>query len=347
MLKTKKPFLNIVLPLLIVLSCITAQAATQQEKISDPFEQNRLLARGANLGNALEARKEGQMGVVLEERYFELIKNAGFNSVRIPVRWSAHALPEPPYTIEPAFFDRVDWAVKNALDRDLRVVLNMHHYREFEENPEEHSKRFLELWQQIAEHYKNCPDSLLLEFLNEPCRKLDAEKWNQLAKQTLNLVRQSNPKRTVVIGPGNWNNLSHLDRLQLPEDDRNIIVTCHYYSPFNFTHQGASWVDADSDQWLGTTWTGTEKQKQDLIKDFDTIDAWAKKNNRPIYIGEFGAYSKADMPSRALWTDFVARQAEERNFSWAYWEFCAGFGIYDRKKNDWNHPLLNALIPPK
>ena len=72
---------------------------------------------------------------------------------------------------------------------------------------------------------------------------------------------------------------------------------------------------------------------------------WAKKNNRPVYLGEFGAFEKADMESRAKWTAAVVKEAEARGFSWAYWEFAAGFGAYDRDKKAWREPLMKALIP--
>jgi hypothetical protein len=51
------------------------------------------------------------------------------------------------------------------------------------------------------------------------------------------------------------------------------------------------------------------------------------------------------MASRARWTTFVAREAEARNFTWAYWEFGAGFGVYDRNAMSWHLPLMTALIP--
>jgi endoglucanase len=63
-------------------------------------------------------------------------------------------------------------------------------------------------------------------------------------------------------------------------------------------------------------------------------------------MGEFGAYQEADMGSRATWTAFVARAAEQRGMSWAYWEFCAGFGAYDATAQSWRQPLLDALMPP-
>src|SRR5437660_11172198 len=97
-----------------------------------------LLGRGINLGNALEAPHEGDWGVRLKEEYFERIAAAGFDSVRIPVRWSAHAAEAPPYTIDEKFIERVDWTVDQALKRKLSVVLNMHHYDGMMDDPAKH-----------------------------------------------------------------------------------------------------------------------------------------------------------------------------------------------------------------
>jgi endoglucanase len=51
------------------------------------------------------------------------------------------------------------------------------------------------------------------------------------------------------------------------------------------------------------------------------------------------------MNSRARWTQFVVREAERLGFSWAYWEFCAGFGAYDPKTDTWREALKSALVP--
>src|SRR5215471_20466849 len=91
---------------------------------------NKRLGRGINLGNALEAPKEGAWGVTLKAEYFKAIKNAGFDSVRLPVKWSAHAQTTPPYQIDPKFFERVDWAIDQALASKLNIVINVHHYAE-------------------------------------------------------------------------------------------------------------------------------------------------------------------------------------------------------------------------
>lgn len=308
------------------------------------FEQNRKLGRGVNLGNALEAPNEGEWGMVLEEAYFELISQAGFDSVRIPIRWSAHALEDEPYTIEPKFFTRVDWAIEQALQNELAVIINIHHYEEIMEQSYWHEARFLSIWEQIAAHYHDYPSSLYFELLNEPYGTLANTSWNQLAEKAIELIRKTNSDRSLIIGPGNWNSIDMLPNLFLPLAERNIIVTVHYYLPFQFTHQGAEWV-SDSEPWLGTTWEATEAQKTFLERDLDRALKWSEQNARPIFLGEFGAYSKADMDSRHRWTDFVARAAEARGFSWAYWEFGAGFGVYDREAGVWVEPILQALIP--
>ena len=309
-----------------------------------PFEQAARLGRGVNLGNALEAPQEGEWGVTLKEEYFQLIKDAGFDSVRIPIRWSAHASPVEPYTIDPSFFERVDWAVEQALSRGLLVVINMHHYEEIMQDQTGHKARFLALWEQIADRYKEYPEELLFEVLNEPHDRLTSDRWNLLLAEAIAAIRETNPDRNIIVGPGNWNAIDALGQLELPAEDQAVIVTVHYYNPFQFTHQGAEWVSG-SKPWLGNRWQGTPSEEGGVIRDLDLVAGWAKANDRPIYLGEFGAYSKADMDSRALWTTFVARQAEERGMTWAYWEFCAGFGVYDPSKKVWNQPILDALVP--
>lgn len=308
------------------------------------YEQATRLGRGVNLGNALEAPKEGEWGVVLEEGYFELIKQAGFDSVRVPIRWNAHAQAEAPYQIDPEFFERVDWVVEQSVSRGLAVILNIHHYTELFDEPRLEKDRFLAIWDQIARHYQYSPDSVYFEILNEPNGTLGTIYWNEYATAAIQTIRQSNPQRTLVVGPSNWNSLWSLAELVLPQDDRNLIATFHYYDPFTFTHQGAEWVGG-SEIWLGTKWSGNSVEMDALRNALDLATRWSVKNRRPLFLGEFGAYSKADDQSRHLWTQAVAREAEQRGISWAYWEFCAGFGVYDPQAQAWNEPILSALIP--
>jgi endoglucanase len=338
--------LSLVLPLLLS-GCISSEPSGTPPTGNppDPYAVNRALGQGVNLGNALEAPSEGAWGMVIEEEYLERISNAGFTSVRVPIRWNAHAEEEAPYTIDPAFFGRVDEVVGWALERGLLAIIDFHHYNELMEAPEAHRSRFLGLWEQIAEHYRDYPGTVLFEVLNEPHGNLTPELWNEYLRDAIEVIRRSNPHRTLIIGTADWGGIRALPYLSIPEDDRNIVATVHYYNPFRFTHQGASWAGAEAEEWLGTTWAGTDEERAAVDRDFDTVLEWAEAHDRPIYVGEFGAYSAAPTESRERWTAHVRQASEARGFSWGYWEFGAGFGVYDRHAGQWRRALLEALLP--
>jgi endoglucanase len=333
-------------PLLTLAALLTSATAFAAEPAGDAFSANKRLGRGINIGNALEAPKEGDWGVTLKPEYFKAIKDAGFATVRLPIKWSAHARAAAPYTIDPAFFRRIDWAVEQALANKLNIILNVHHYDEMDARPDEQLPRFVSLWEQIADHYKDSPDAVYFELDNEPHDKLNEAKWNETIPKLLAAVRKTNPTRPVIVGPAQWNGTRALGKLELPRDDRHLIVTVHCYDPFEFTHQGASWAKG-SDKWRGRKWTGSEAEKAALRKTLDVAADWGRKHDRPIFLGEFGAFQVADMESRARWTRFMAREAEARGFSWAYWEFCSGFGAYDPRSDKWREPLKAALVGPE
>jgi endoglucanase len=324
-----------------VLLVLALGAARAQEDAA--ARANRALGRGINLGNALDAPLNATWALRLRGDYFDAIKRAGFNSVRLPVAFYLHTAADAPYAIDPGFMARVDWAINQALSRGLVVVLDNHHDVGMENRPDDSLPRLAAVWTQLAERYRDYPETLYFELLNEPSGALNDDEWTKDAAVLLSAVRKADPKRTVVIGPAYWNSLDHLGALALPEDDRNIIVTVHYYVPMRFTHQGASWIPG-ADKWKGTTWTGDEAEQATLDRDFDKAAQWAVANRRPLYLGEFGAFQAADMESRARWTRAVADAARRRGMSFAYWEFGSSFGAYDPTKLQWRTPLLTALI---
>ncbi len=349
-----------ILPLLIAASAFCGKKSTEPSPQPEPwpfappsqepldaFAMNARIGRGFNMGNALEASYEGEWGMVIKDEYFKIIADAGFNSIRLPITWSAHSMQSPPFTIDLDFFKRVDHVVQEALKNGLVVVLNNHHFDALNNNPEANQAWLEALWRQIAEHYRNYPDEVFFEILNEPHGAFNnnAPLWNRMAADVLKIIRASNPYRMVVIGPVQWNSIRLLPTLDLPEEDRGLIATFHYYDPFQFTHQGAEWAGAEAMNWLGTKWMGSATERKAITDAFDAAAAWAKRVNRPLYLGEFGAYYKADDNSRYRWTDFVARYAEKLGISWTYWEFGAGFGAYDRQRNEWRPLLLKALMP--
>lgn len=308
------------------------------------FEMAERLGRGVNMGNCFEAPSEAEWGNPWKPEYFKIISELGFDHVRLPVRWEPadRSMATAPYTINATFLERIQQVVDTALKYKLQIIVNMHHHEALFENPAAQKARFLSQWYQIADHFKGYSDSLLFEVLNEPHDNITPAMWNQYFADALVEIRKTNPTRAVLMGVAEFGGLGAISQLQLPNDEY-IIVTPHYYNPFPFTHQGADWVSG-SNAWLGTKWLDTEAERETVETEFTYALSWSEANHVPIYVGEFGAYSAADIESRERWTTFIGRWLEEKNLSWAYWEFSSSFGIYNPSNKQYNDVLVDALL---
>lgn len=302
------------------------------------------LGRGVNLGNVFEPPKEGDWGVTMQWEYLDTIAAKGFDHIRVPVRWQTHFDSVSPLTINPAFLARIDTTITRALDLGMYVLLDAHHYETLYEDPEGKREEFLQLWSLLSQHYKNYDEKLLFEPLNEPHNKLSAEKWNSLLSEVIDTIRLTNPTRPLIIGLAEYGGMNGLAKLKIPAKEKRAIVTVHYYLPFQFTHQGASWVGEQSKDWIGTTWDGTYQEKMDIFKHLEILKKYSDTSGYPIHLGEFGAYEKGPLESRARWTEFCARAFERYGFPWSYWEFCSGFGLYDADWNQWKAALVDPLL---
>jgi len=307
------------------------------------FTINQRLGRGVNIigyDPIWKSRAEGRM----QAKHFRLIQKAGFNHVRINLHPFKYMEEAPNYTITPAWLETLDWAVEQSLTNNLFAILDLHEFHAMAKDPHKLKPKFLAVCKQLAARYQNTPESVLFEILNEPFNKLTVDLWNEYLKEPLAIIRETNPTRTVIIGPAHWNGIDYLHKLELPENDQHVIVTVHYYHPMSFTHQGAAWSAENRDK-SGIRWLGLPAEKAAVQHDFEGVQTWAVKHNRPILLGEFGAYDKADMDSRARYTSFVARQAESLGWSWSYWQFDSDFVVYDMAKDGWVEPIQDALIP--
>lgn len=307
------------------------------------------LGRGINLGNMLDAPKEGDWGVRAEPRFIDMVV-ADFDHVRVPVRWSNHASSDQAAVIDDFFAKRVDKVIDSLLEKNVYVILDMHHYNqlfgdqllngEFAVAPAVLEKRMVNIWRQLAERYKNRSPKLIFELLNEPHGQLDSERWNRLLAETLAVVRESNPNRIVMVGPTAWNAPKDLPKLRLPKD-QYLIVQVHSYAPFNFTHQGITYLPMKLP--VGVKCCDV-RQRAEIAETLESASRWSRTTGYPVYLGEFGAYRMADNASRAEYVQIVRREAEARAMSWAYWEFASSFGIFDPKTNTWNELLRRALL---
>ena len=294
-----------------------------------------------NIGNALDALPSDRWHLPVVVDHLDVIRAAGFDTVRLPIAWSQHASERPPFQIPPRFCEAVDELILGALERDLNVVVNVHHYNELCADPAAHRDRFLTLWTQIGDRYADLPGTVRFELLNEPHLSLTGAVWNELLAEAITVIRERNPHRDVIVGPAAMNTIAGLADLQLPNDDQ-LIVTIHYYLPLQFTHQGAHWLPHARD-WLGTRW-GSATERDIVRDDLSVAAAWSHERARRLFIGEFGTLHVAAPDDRAAWTAHVRTTAEQLDLPWCYWDFATDFGAYDATARRWNEQLRVALL---
>jgi endoglucanase len=307
------------------------------------------LGRGINLGNMLEAPREGDWGVRAEPAYIDKVAGV-FTTVRVPVRWSNHAALTADALLDEAFAKRVDEVVDALLAKGVYVILDLHHYNQLAGSPLHPNEkavdpavvetRLVNMWRQIAQRYSGRSPKLLFELFNEPHGRLNGDTWNTLAPKVLAAVRTTNPTRAVLIGPGEWNSPYELKRLRLPPD-RNIIVSFHNFEPFAFTHQGVQHLAVPPP--TGTTCCNAAQRKA-IVDSLETARQWSVANGYPLHLGEFGSYEKADLKSRETYTRTVRDEAESRGIPWTFWEFASEFGAWSPRTGEWVEPLRRALL---
>jgi len=304
--------------------------------------QNMQMTRGVNVLGYDPVWTDPAKGR-FQPRHFKIIHDGGFSAVRIALFSFDHM--DSSNQLNPEWLMTLDTMVKAAVDEGLIVILDEHDFLICGKDAAVCKTKLNAFWTQIAPRFKDAPNTVIFEVLNEPHDAMTAEIWNPQLRETLAIIRATNPTRNVIVGPAGWNGMEQLPTLDLPADDQHIIVTFHDYHPMNFTHQGAAWAPAEVRSLSGVTW-GSDADVTLLNKEFDTVKAWSDAHHRPIYLGEFGAYDKAPMESRVKWTAAMARGAEARGFSWGYWQLDGDFILYDLGKDEWVKPIRDALIPP-
>lgn len=304
-------------------------------------DQVRQMGRGVNVIGYDAFWKDNSQGNYKEE-HFAKLKAAGFSTVRV-VLFTFPFLDQQ-NRLDPRWINRLDWVVATARKHGLNVILDEHDFDACSKDVAACRPKLKAIWTQLGQRYKNESNAVVFELLNEPHGQFDAATWNATAQELLQVVRKDNPKRNVIIGGVRWNSRDTLKDLQLPAGDKHIIATFHYYDPFPFTHQGAAWADEPIRSGKNIHF-GKPAEIAQIEKDFAMVKAWSESSGRPVLLGEFGAYDKAAMDDRVLWTSTVARTAEKNGFAWAYWQFSSDFLLYDFKANDFVQPILKALVP--
>lgn len=294
-----------------------------------------------NMGNMLEAPNEGDWGRAIQDSDMTIIRAAGFDTIRLPVRWSAHALAAAPYTLDAVFLARVKHVVTTANAAGLNVILNVHHYEELFQNPGAHATRFAELWKQIAAEFAAYPDaSVWFELINEPNTNLNDSNLLTILNPALANVRATNPTRPVIVGGQNWSGVDSLATLTLPSDPY-VVPTIHTYDPFDFTHQGATWVTPTPA--LGRVF-GSAADYAGLDSNLQKVRDYITRTGRVPFVGEYGAIDDPGVPlsQRILYYRQMTSAYASIGVQTCAWGYTNTFRLRDQT-GDWLPGMLDAV----
>ncbi len=299
-----------------------------------PHEAVSQMKKGINLGNTLEPPFEGDWNnQYARENYFNLYKEAGFDVVRVPVRWDEHTGYIAPYNVDKAWMDRVEEVVDWGLERDLFIVINAHHESWIKENYNNaaYQDRFDSIWSQIAVRFRDKSEKLIFEVLNEPRThdvSLTKAENDELHQRILNIIRRTNPARLVVFQGTGWGSAEDLLEAAIPEDDF-LIGSFHSYDPWPFGLTGAGP--------FGPAEINALKSK------FSDVQDWSLANNIPVLLGEFGCHKEADYNLRMKHYFTYAVLTAEHGFTPCAWDDGGTFRIMERQTSGWNE-IKDILI---
>lgn len=306
------------------------------------------LGKGINLGDVFDAPFEGKWKQTFKDHYVGEIA-ARFNTVRLPVKWSNHAAKTADAALDETFFKRIEYVIDLFLEHGMYVILDLHHYNQLVGKPVHNGEfwvdanvideRFYNIWKQLSYKLKDKPEKLIFEILNEPNKRMTAEKLNAMYPIALASIREHNPERVVMLSHSGFVHTEEsLDKFQLP-DDQNVMFDFHTYIPNQFTHQGLSYLP----QYPAGVKCCSPYQQNKIQERLDVFSSWSKKVGIPGFIGEWGSTFHADEESRINYTKFKMREIERRGMSWAIWQFSGNFGLYDSDTDTWNTALEQAL----
>lgn len=317
----------------------------------DAVTDQMILGKGTNLAHWLsQTRRTGEeRRLFITEKDIAYIAELGFDHVRLPIdemqMWDEEG------NRDEAAFEIMHNAVRWSLKHKLRVLIDLHilrsHHFNAKEKPlwteVEEQDKFIDLWRELSESLHDYPtDMLAYELMNEPVADDDND-WNKLLARVFAVVRELEPKRTVVIGSNSWQSVNTFDDLVVPADD-NIILSYHFYEPFLLSHYLTSWTflksytgpvhypgviltrdefDAlpEDQKEVAKDWVGRSFNKEILVNMMEKPLRVAKTLGLPLYCGEYGVFDKAPSADRLRWYRDMLEILKEHNVSSANWNY--------------------------
>ena len=365
--------------LISALAIMFASAPTYAQEKAQEWNRNLI---GWNLGNQFECSAPGQDGEsmaignpdnadnaetawgtpVVTKKTIKAVKDAGFNAIRIPVRWQCHITNPRAMSVSKTWIARIKEVVGWCLANDLKVIINVHHEKWLESTPyyknkEENCQKLALLWMNIATEFANYDYRVAFAGTNEVHEPgkwgaPDAENlavqnaYNQVFVDVVRATGGNNLKRNLLVQTYVCNpdfGINNGDFIVPTDIEGNgndyMTVEFHYYNPYDYCGECKYFWWGEAYRQYGEISPTTEKNMTDF---FDkVVNVWGKQG-LGICIGEWGVtdHYKGDADKQhenmSYYCKTFVTEARKRGFSTFIWDnnkFGSGpemFGIFER-----------------
>lgn len=357
--------------LLIFASFFFIECTPPKQTVSNDF----YLGKGVNISHWLSqsSRRGEKRKDYFTEKDVIVIAEAGFDHIRLPIdeeqMWNESGKKED------EAFDLMHQAINWGLSQDLKMVIDLHilrsHHFIADERPlftdEKEMEKFAGFWSDLSDELEQYPEDMVVyELLNEAVAN-DHDEWNKVFLYPYKTIREKEPARKIILGSNKWQDAHNMPYLKIPEGDPNIILSFHFYIPMPVTHYGASWTEFkdltcpvyypgtplqaldtvgldDAQKKLVLDYSKEVYNKEKMAEHVDIAKQVADSLGLNLYCGEFGVYEKTPEDVALRWyTDFI-QVLNEKNISWAAWDYKNSFGVFDPKTLEPKDAKLEVLM---
>ncbi|MFN2532452.1 MAG: glycoside hydrolase family 5 protein [Pyrinomonadaceae bacterium] len=289
-----------------------------------------------------------------------LIKAIGFDHVRLTLDPAPLFNGDDPGRPKAAYLTYLDKALDSILAHELAVIVDIHPSDEFKlklNSNDRQIEAFAKFWLALAQHLSTRdPERLFLEVLNEPMVE-DGYRWFGMQARLISAIRLGAPHHTIIASGHRWSGLPEL-LFMVPYADPNIIYNFHFYEPFAFTHQGASWAGSNLAFYKNVPYPSNlesiskvldtiqdEPARYNLLRygedgwnaarierEIEVAAAWAAKYHVFLTCNEFGTFRNFAPPAdRAAWIRDMRTALEKYGIGWTMWDYAGGFAVVTKQ----------------
>lgn len=328
------------------------------------------LARGVNLSHWFTIAPEdttrldpGSDSAYVTVEELRRIRQMGFRHVRLPVSPEPLFHEDDPARIDGPYLAALDRAVDAMLAEGLAVVIDLHPaqggpFKKRLADDDAHVRRVARFWRALARHFSTRdPERLFLEVINES-EVRDRERWGRVQARLLHAMRDGAPRHTLIATGARWGSVKDLVRLE-PVDDPNVVYDFHFYDPYEFTHQGATWAVSEwrdlrelpypasvpgvvpalseirttSARVTALKYGNSGWNADRLAEKLGDVVEWSDRHGVRVVCGEFGVVrTSAARADRMRWLRDVRALLERNEFGWSVWDYSSEqFGLADPK----------------